>query len=351
MTAPAAARVLALLTAAGQRGGELTLDEAAALLGIPLGELPAVLGGLAELGAPPFGPDDLVDIVIEDGWVLVQTPDSLAPPFPLTTLDATLLGACLRSLAGRQGGQVAERLRDAAEALEAALGVPTATGGTLAWASEGTVDAGLLDTLARAAAEGDELEVRFWNASRDRVEARLLVPDAVAQHAGSWYLIGRTPEGRRYLRIDRIFEARPSGQRQERAEPAVAEASVRRPLLFNAPSQPVRAEIRFARGEFTRARAWFPDAEPLRGRPGVLAMAAPTGPTLLRRLFAFDGGWEILAPDDLRALARGWAGEGVVSGESTRRGPEDPGLPRTAPDQIANSLGSVRKNSSSGSPP
>jgi predicted DNA-binding transcriptional regulator YafY len=306
VSAPSAARVLALLVAARRRGGELTVKEAADLLGVGPVDLPVVLEGLEALGAPPFGPDDLVDLDLADGWLVVEAPAALAPPFPLTPLDAALLLCALRSLA-RGPGELAARLSTLADALADLLGPGLAgdLAGTFAWASPEGGDRALLDALAHAATAGHRLEVTFWNASRDRVEARAFLPEAVVQHTGAWYVVGTSPDGRRFLRLDRILSATTTGVGGP-AIPCDAD-SLRVPWLYQPPAEPLRAEVRFERTRLPDAVERFAGAVRQAGRPDVLVLAAPTWPTLVRTLFEFGPGWEILAPAEPRALALRWA--------------------------------------------
>jgi predicted DNA-binding transcriptional regulator YafY len=254
-----------------------------------------------------------VDLDLDEGWLLVEAPAALGPPMPLTTLDAALLLGSLRSL-GRGPGGLAARAAALADALADAIGLDrvAALDGTLAWASAESSDRSLADALAVAAAGGDEVEATFWNASRDRMETRPFFPEVLIQHTGLWYAVGRTESGRRFLRLDRILSATPTGRREASCTPDPG--SLRQPWLFTPPPAPVRADVRFARARRAAARAWFPDAASAPNRPDVLVIETPTWPTLLRDLFAFGDGWEILAPGEARDLARAWAEKVGVEG-------------------------------------
>jgi len=77
----------------------MPVDDVAATLGITPEQVVEDIDTLSLVGVPPFEPDDLVEITIEDDGVYVDLPQSLDRAVRLNPLEAAALVAAARALA------------------------------------------------------------------------------------------------------------------------------------------------------------------------------------------------------------------------------------------------------------
>lgn len=307
-------RLLALLGAAQDGGGRVPVALAATLLGVREDDMPDVVEALCMIELPPHG--DCLDLALDGAHVVFDGLPSVASSAPLTLLDGALLLASLNTLRRKSGRRVAHLCNESARRVKAGLGEPSgseaeARSEALAWAVDD--DAGATETLSQlqeAAESRRVVRLRYWNVSRDAVEDRRVRPVDLCQHTGRWYL-GATDLGRdayRWFRLERILSVTVT----EDTFTAESPRSVARDVLFDPPAVPVELVVRFESGWLRQARGQLDDAWVGRTATGV-KLRGPTLETLVRRLFALEGGWEIVEPEAARALVRAWAG-GPTSG-------------------------------------
>jgi len=310
---PPPTRVLTLLVACLDRGS-ISVDEAAGLLGIRADEVEAAAAALTGFGVPPFGPDDYLDVEVEDGLVFVHQDQDLGTPLRLSAVDGAMLLACLRatspSFTGSLGAlraRTADKLRDAIA--PAAVAASDERAGAIAWSDEGGLPEGLVERLHRAVLERRELTLRYYNRSRDAVQARRAWPLRVVQHTGRWYLSAwAMPEDEhRLFRLDRVLEATPTAATFELDRDL---PDVRVDVLFTASDERTRVEVRFPTQSAFRASRFFKTAQLVRSDDDgvVLALRGATLPLVLRQLFGFDEPWEVVAPPEARERVRRWCG-------------------------------------------
>jgi hypothetical protein len=99
------------LRCAEVQGGMVQVAEAARILGAPEARVADVAVRLAELGAPPFGPEDLFDIVVSGQWLCIDPPRGYTDFANLTPADVALFRACLRALEPGLDVRLRERWR------------------------------------------------------------------------------------------------------------------------------------------------------------------------------------------------------------------------------------------------
>lgn len=162
------------------------------------------------VGLPPYSPDALIDVDIDDeGRVTIRLADFFSRPLRLTPAQGLALLASSDGLLSVPGTEADGALARALHKLGASLGV----------GPDGTVDvhlgdaeARVLDLLRRAASEGTEVEITYYSYGRDERAARTVTPWRVFAQAGAWYLHAWCSRagGERVFRVDRIehLEAR-----------------------------------------------------------------------------------------------------------------------------------------------
>jgi hypothetical protein len=124
---PDPSRTLTLLRCAEVQGGMVQVAEAARILGVPEARVADVAVRLAELDAPPFGPEDLFDIVVSGQWLCIDPPRGYTDFANLTPADVALFRACLRALEPGLDVRLRERCIALERRLEGLLGAALAS--------------------------------------------------------------------------------------------------------------------------------------------------------------------------------------------------------------------------------
>jgi len=199
------ARLLVLLPWLTERG-ETPVAEAAARFGVSEHQIVSDLELAAMCGLPPYV-DELIDVFIDDGVIAVGVPRLFTRPLRLNAREGFALLATGRAAMALPGADPAGPLGRALDKLETALGRPVLT-----------VDVPrpeLLPALQQAAERGEQIEIGYWSARRAARTARIVEPLAVVTDRGHWYLRARDVGvgEERWFRVDRIEEARDTGQR------------------------------------------------------------------------------------------------------------------------------------------
>ena len=201
-------RLLQLIPWVAGRGGA-DLAEITERFDYPAGEL---LGDLEQVvfmvGVPPYTPDALIEVEVDEGFVQINFADYFARPLRLTPPQAIALLVAATSLLGVTGDGALDRGLaklatvlgvDAAEALEVQLGTPAGE---------------VLATLREACAGHRATAIRYYSYDRDAVGDRVIEPHRTFAHQGAWYVRAycRSARHERTFRIDRVSEARLLGE-------------------------------------------------------------------------------------------------------------------------------------------
>jgi proteasome accessory factor C len=200
-------RLLVMLPWLMERG-ETPLAEVARHFDLTPEEVSADLELAAMCGLPPFV-DELIDVFIDEDVVVVGVPRLFTRPLRLTAPEGFALVAAGRVAMQLPGaspeGPLGRGLRKLAAALgdeAVAVDLPRPAG----------VDA-VLDELTAAVRRVEQVEVRYWTASRDEVTERTITPRHIFGDHGDWYVVAddqRSGE-RRTFRVDRIEALRATG--------------------------------------------------------------------------------------------------------------------------------------------
>ncbi len=163
------------------------------------------------VGLPPYTPDALVEVSVEDDRVWIHYADFFARPLRLTTGQGLALLASTDGLLSMPGTEVDGPLARALGKLATALGVEPDVDLDV---DLGAAEAGHLAALRRAVDAGVEVEIDYYSYGRDERSTRRIAPWRVAATGGAWYVEAycHLAEGERLFRIDRIEDVRPTGE-------------------------------------------------------------------------------------------------------------------------------------------
>lgn len=172
-------RLLALLAYLAQVG-EANLADLAAQFSMDERTLVSELELAACCGLPPYTPDQLLELVIDDGVVRAYGLEALRRPPRLTPDEGFTLAACARAMLSVSGVEEDGPLAGALGKLEAALGESR----VLVWI-EGPDH---LLSLRSAAADNEMVEIDYLGSARDEATTRLVEPSSVIAREGKFYL-------------------------------------------------------------------------------------------------------------------------------------------------------------------
>lgn len=169
------------------------------------------------VGLPPYTPDSLVDVEIDDdGGVFIRLADYFSRPLSLTATQALALLASSEALEAFEDPSSAlftglQKLKsgmgmDDVEAIEVDLG---------------ELDSDLLQTLRKVIDNRQEASILYYSFGRDAVSKRRIVPWRLISDSGFWYMQSWcfTSGEERLFRVDRIEEVEVHNDRLNNSEP------------------------------------------------------------------------------------------------------------------------------------
>lgn len=249
------------------------------------------------VGLPPYTPDQLIDVVIEDDRVWLHLGDFFASPLRLTADQALALVAAGSTLSSTPGADADGPLARGLAKLAGSLGVQA---GEAMDIHLGDAEPERVESLRQAVRDRRRIEIDYYSYGRDELTTRRIDPYRVVADQGQWYLSAwcHQADGERLFRVDRIRSVRATGE------------------LFEAPDQPPEPGYDFdPRGTVVRLRLapavrWvidqYPtldvDEEPDGGV--VVTLAVSARPWLERLLLRLGPDAEVLGLD-------GSAGDGT----------------------------------------
>jgi len=199
-------RLLAVLTWLA-REGRASVSELSERFGLDADELIADLELAACCGLPPYSPDQLMEIIVDDHEVIADLGTELGRPRRLTAAEGFALAASTRAILAVPGADPEGALGRALQKLEAVLG------------GRGLLRVDLrepahLAVIRDASEAGRQLELHYYSASSDRESTRVVDPVSVRLIEGHWYLDGycHNVAGMRRFRVDRVSAARLTGE-------------------------------------------------------------------------------------------------------------------------------------------
>jgi predicted DNA-binding transcriptional regulator YafY len=231
-------RLLAILVYLA-RVGEARLTDLAARFSVSSTELLHDLELAACCGVPPYTPDQLIDLLIDEDRVVAEGLRELAHPRRFTPEEGFALAVAARALLAVPGADDEGDLASALAKLEAVLG-----SSRLAVEVDSSPSLG---PLRAAVASGEQVEIDYFGASATEPSTRLVNPYQVVVREGKWYLDGwcHRANGLRRFQVDRVQAVRPTGRRAENvgslSEPE--REALSRPEAFLGASEAVVATI------------------------------------------------------------------------------------------------------------
>jgi proteasome accessory factor C len=158
------------------------------------------------VGVPPYTPDELFDVVVEDDRVWVHLSPSFQRSLRLTPDQALALVAAGASLLAVPGADLEGALARGLAKLAKTLGVdPDETVDV----DLGSASPDVLATLRAAIAESRSVHLDYYAHGRDEMTGREIDPYRVYADQGQWYVVGHDHlrDGERLFRVDRIVAA------------------------------------------------------------------------------------------------------------------------------------------------
>ena len=164
-------------------------------------ELIADLQMAAVCGVPPYTPDALIDVFIDEGWVVAEIPTFFSRPLQLTSAEMYAVVAMVRAAQKLPGAPsrsvlanaVAKLARLAPEATDAPMHIDLP-------------DEPHLEELRSAESESAELRIEYFNPARSEVAQRTIRVVRIFSEHGHWYVMADDDKSSaiRNFRVDRI---------------------------------------------------------------------------------------------------------------------------------------------------
>lgn len=262
-------------------------------------------------GVPPYGPADLIEVVVDGDEVMAFDHGLFNKPLRLTPDEGFAVLAAGQALLRVPGAESRGALTSALDKLERAL---DASGRLLVDLPAPTH----IETVRRALDAAETIDITYFSAWRVEVTERRIDPLLVHTAEGRWYVEAhdhRSGELRRF-RIDRILSVEPTGDHFE-------------PVGVELPPSPFtpRHDVRQVRLLLPESARWVTEAyetsDAVEGPDGRIevVVAVASAIFLERLLLRVGAGAEVLDPPDLRDL--GAAASRRVLARYDRRRPPD----------------------------
>jgi proteasome accessory factor C len=306
-TAQRLQRLLALVPYVVRHPGT-KVEELSRLFDVSESELTTDLNLLFVTGLPPYGPGDLIDVLIEDGRVWIGMANYFSRPVRLTRAEALALYLKGTELLGAPGLSEAEALRTALAKLEERLG-PETLGELRAEVEQGGRRVGPLDAIRAAVDARERIEIDYYSATRDEMTTRRIDPEHLFGAIGNWYVVAwcHLVEDERLFRVDRIRDVRLTG---ETFEPRGLLGQGR--PLYTPRDEDIRVRLRL--GPRARWVAEYYEVERERSEGEILEVILPTKDLAwtAKLILRLGGEAEVLEPEELKALAERVAAETIA---------------------------------------
>lgn len=187
--------------------GGATLDEVCQRFDIERRQLLDDLDTLSLVGIPPYSPDLLVEVVVEDDRVWIHLPQAFDKPLRLTPEQGLALLAAGTTVLAMPGTDPSGPLARALEKIASIFGVEPGEDLDIRLGDAGEAT---LTLLRDAIAQRRLVELDYYAYSRDERRHRVIEPHRLYADHGQWYVAAhcRTAGGERTFRVDRIAGAR-----------------------------------------------------------------------------------------------------------------------------------------------
>lgn len=200
-------RLLAIIPWLAARG-TATLEEIAERFDMDVAAVEDELLLAACCGLPPYSPDRLIELVVDDDGVTANIPAYFRRPLKLSAADGFAILAAGRALLAVPGSDESGPLATALQKLSDALG-----GGAGGVAVEFDAPVRLAD-LQDAEAANERVDMEYYSATNDEVTTRSIDPLKVFSDRGHWYVAAYCHRTQRVqtFRVDRVRSLRRTGE-------------------------------------------------------------------------------------------------------------------------------------------
>lgn len=199
-------RILAIVPWLATHPG-VTVEEVGERFGITRAALLADLEVLSFVGVPPYTPDTLIEVGVDDDRIELRLAQPFDRPLRLTPEQALALVAAGRAAADLPGADPGDPLQRGLAKLAAALGLGP---DDVVDIELGPASSATLEVLRGAVADRRRVELDYYSYGRDERTTRRVDPHRVVADAGRWYLEGHCHRsgGERLFRVDRVVAVR-----------------------------------------------------------------------------------------------------------------------------------------------
>jgi proteasome accessory factor C len=287
-------RLLAIIPWLAERK-TATFTEIAERFGLHVDEVENELLLAACCGLPPYSPDQLIDLIIDEDTVTADVPDYFRRPPRLSAADGFTLLAAGRAILAVPGSDREGPLGRAMTKLGDALGV----GDELAVELDAAAN---IPALRAAVDQRETVEIDYYSASRDEQTTREIDPLLVFADAGHWYVSAYCHRAEAVLtfRADRMSEVRPAGRTFAPRDVPRPEPGVFRP----GPDTPVVTLELPARAGWVVETYPVEEVEELKNGRLRVRMAISGDAFLARLLLRAGPTSKVVAPKDMRTASK-----------------------------------------------
>lgn len=180
-------------------------------------DLVADLQMAAVCGVPPYTPDALIDVFIDDGWVVAEIPTMFNRPLRLTSAEVYAIVAMVRAAQKLPGAPSRSVLSKATEKLARLIPAEDETPVFIDLPDEPH-----LAELRSAQEDSAELRIAYFNPARSEVAQRTIRVLKIFSDHGHWYVLADDDKSgaRRNFRVDRIQSIVRTGKLYDQADVA-----------------------------------------------------------------------------------------------------------------------------------
>lgn len=181
-----------------------SVDEVCTRFAISRADLLADLEVLPYVGVPPYSPDAMIEVDLDDDRISIRLAEPFDRPLRLTPTQALALIAAGHHVRQVPGVDQKDPLQRALAKLAKALGVDP----DQVHIELGEGDERVQSSLMAAIGAGQQVEIDYYSYGRDQRSVRVVDPYRVVADQGSLYLVGwcHRSEDVRVFRLDRISE-------------------------------------------------------------------------------------------------------------------------------------------------
>ncbi len=191
-----------------------TITEIAERFGQNEAQVLKTLETLSFVGVPPYSPDALIEVQIDNDRVTILFADYFSKPLQLSTGQALALLASADALRRIEGADPDGSLHSALAKLAEATGV---TPDRQLDIRLGDAPSDRLQQMRHAVDNAAEVTITYFNQSKNETDTRTIVPRRVRSAGGAWYVDAycRTARDERAFRLVRIVDVAPAEQGEE----------------------------------------------------------------------------------------------------------------------------------------